>query len=41
MIEYNVNKGKGTVVAYFKGDEKDTSRDYWFNCIMNKLQKLS
>ena len=41
MIEYNVNKEKGTVVAYFKGDEKDTSRDYWFNCIMNKLQKLS
>ena len=41
MIEYNVNKEKGTVVAYFKGDEKDTSRDYWFNCIMTKLQKLS
>ena len=41
MIEYNVNKEKGTVVAYFKDDRKNTSRDYWFNCIMTKLQKLS
>ena len=41
MIEYNVNKEKGIVVAYFKDDEKNTSRDYWFDCIMTKLQKLS
>ena len=41
MIEYNVNEEKGTVVAYFKDDEKNTSHEYWFNCIMIKLQKLS
>lgn len=41
MIEYNVNEEKGTVVAYFKDDEKNTSHEYWFNCIMTKLQKLS
>lgn len=41
MIEYNVNKEKGIVVAYFKDDEKNTSRNYWFDCIMTKLQKLS
>lgn len=41
MIEYNVNKEKGIVVAYFKDDEKNTSHDYWFNCIVTKLQKLS
>lgn len=41
MIEYNVNKEKGIVVAYFKDNEKNTSRDYWFDCIMTKLQKLS
>ena len=41
MIEYNVNEEKGTVVAYFKDDEKNTSHEYWFSCIMIKLRKLS
>lgn len=41
MIEYNVNKEKGTVVAYFKDDSEHTSHDYWANCILTKLQKLS
>lgn len=39
MIKYNVNKEKGIVVAYFS--DGGSTRDYWEDCIMIKLQKLS